>query len=233
MKFNIPIAGFIETSFVDWEDKVTAVLFLSCCNFRCPYCQNADLVLTPETFVPIDIDDILDKLNKYEGWIDGICITGGEPTIHKELPRMIRYIRENSKFLIKLDTNGSNPEMLENLIIEKLIDAVSMDVKAPLDDLRYRKAAGAVVNLDDIKKSIDILNGSGLFVEFRTTIHPSLFKREDIEDLAGQLKGVKRFKLQNFSKRAETIAPEFKGSEPFPDGEFEELQKIAEDIIRG
>jgi pyruvate formate lyase activating enzyme len=232
MKEDIQIKGFIETSFVDWEDKITAVIFLPYCNLRCPYCQNPELVLHPESLESIDIDDILGRLKKYTGWIDGICITGGEPTLHKWLPDLVRHIKKSSNLLVKIDTNGTNPEMLKNLINEKLVDAVSMDVKAPLDDIRYCKAAGVAVNLEDIKKSIDILKKSGLLVEFRTTVHPAFFSKKDVEDLALQLKGVERFKLQNFNIRADTIDPVLKGSGTFTEEEFDELKKIADNILR-
>jgi len=230
---TIPIKGFLETSFVDWGDKITSLIFLPGCNFRCPYCHNPELVLDPNSLQSMELDAILEHLKKYKGWIEGICITGGEPTIHKALPDMIRYIREKSGLMIKLDTNGTNPEMLRVLIDEKLIDAVSMDVKAPLDDIRYCRAAGAVVAVGDIKKSIDILRNSGLVVEFRTTVHPKFFAKKDVSELAEQLKGVARFTLQNFNKLAETVDPALHGTEPFTEGEFEELQKIADEIIRG
>ena len=229
----ISVKGFIETSFVDWTDKISSMIFLPSCNFKCPYCHNPELVLEPHTLLDINIDDILERLKKFEGWIDGVCITGGEPTIHKRLPDFIRYIRSKVDMLVKLDTNGTNPEMLEHLINERLIDAVSMDIKAPLDDIRYYKAAGTSVKLDDIKKSIDILRDSGLDVEFRTTIHPRLFTRQDIIDLAEQLKGIEQFKLQNFNKGAETLDPTMKGTEPFSEVEFDELCKLVEGIIHG
>ncbi|MFC1855704.1 anaerobic ribonucleoside-triphosphate reductase activating protein, partial [Thermodesulfobacteriota bacterium] len=221
----------IRTSFVDWGAKITSIMFLPNCNFRCPYCHNAELINNPSSLQNFDLDEILTKLKGYEGWIDGICISGGEPTIHKDLPEFIRYIRANCPQMVKIDTNGTNPSMLQALIDEKLIEAVSMDVKAPLDDMRYYKAAGTSVDLSEIKKSIDILRDSGLDVEFRTTIHPDLFCKKDVEELCEQLKGAKQFKLQNFNIHAETLDPAYKGSEPFSEGEFEDLQKIAAEIL--
>ena len=218
---------------MDWVGKITSVIFLPYCNFKCPYCQNPELVLNPDSLASIDIDDILKKLSNYKGWIDGICITGGEPTIHESLPELIRYIKKNSGLAIKLDTNGADPKMLEGLIKENLLDAVSMDVKAPLDDIRYRRAAGVVVDVEKIKKSIDILKDSDLDVEFRTTVHRDMFTKKDIQDLAGQLKGAGRFKLQNFNANADTIDPELKGSTPFDEETFKELQELARKIIQG
>lgn len=230
---KIQIKGFIESSFVDWSGKLTAVIFLPLCNFRCPYCHNRELVLEPNKLETLNIDDILSHLSRYRGWLDGICVTGGEPTIHEGLPELLRYIKDKSSLLVKIDTNGTNPEMLQKLIDAKLLDSAAMDVKAPLDDLRYYKAAGTTVDLERIKKSIDILMNSGLDVEFRTTIHPKLFTQKDIIDLCEQLKGVKKFKLQNFNKYAETIDPSLSGTDPFDDETFKRFQKLADGIIKG
>jgi pyruvate formate lyase activating enzyme len=230
---SVPIKGFIEVSFVDWVGKIASVIFLPYCNFKCPYCQNPELVLNPDSLESIDIDDILKRLSNYKGWIDGICITGGEPTIHESLPELICYIKQNSGLAVKLDTNGANPKMLEGLIKEKLLDAVSMDVKAPLDDIAYCKAAGVVVDIEKIKKSIDILKDSDLDIEFRTTIHPKMFTKKDIRNLASQLKGVKRYKLQNFNANTDTIDPALKGSVPFDEETFKALQELARKIIQG
>ncbi len=230
---EITVKGFIETSFVDWVGNVTSVIFLPFCNFRCPYCQNAELVLDPNSLASFDIDEILKRLSKYSDWIDGVCITGGEPTIHEGLPDCIRYIKENSPLAVKIDTNGTNPKMLEKLLSEGLLAAIAMDVKAPLDDIRYYKAAGVAVDLGAIKKSIQLLMNSAIDVEFRTTITPKLFKQKDILDLAEQLKGAKRFKLQNFNKRTETIDPTYKGSDPFTEDELNGFQKQVDKIIKG
>ncbi len=227
------IKGFIETSFVDWRGKIASVIFLPNCNFRCPYCHNPDMVLCPETMETLEISDIMNRLDRFKGWVDGVCITGGEPTLHTGLPALIRYIKQSGAFLVKIDTNGTNPDMLGRLISGKFLDAVSMDVKAPLDDIRYYKAAGVNVDLEKIKKSIDILKNSGLDVEFRTTVHPRLFREKDIIDLAEQLSGASRLKLQNFNRHAPTIDDSYQGSEPFNEEEFARLQALADRIIHG
>ena len=195
---NIEIKGFLETSFVDWPGKVCSVLFLPYCNFRCPYCHNHPLVLYPERYRSIPFETILRRLRSFEGWIDGVCLTGGEPTFHAGLFHLVQEIKRHG-FLVKLDTNGSNPQMLENLIEARAIDFISMDVKAPLDPFRYRRSIGRPIDLDLILKSIEILKKGGVEYQFRMTVVPELHPKDDIRNLGLQLKAGPRFILQNFN----------------------------------
>src|SRR4030067_630720 len=153
---RIAIKGFLETSLVDWPGKICSVLFLPRCNFRCPYCHNHPLLLHPEHYSSIPLRHFLKRLYSLEEWIDGICLTGGEPTLHADLPLLVSRFKRRG-FLVKLDTNGSNPRMLGQLIHARGIDFVSMDVKAPLDSFTYRRAAGLPVDLNLIRQSIDPL----------------------------------------------------------------------------
>jgi pyruvate formate lyase activating enzyme len=221
----IDIKGFLETSFVDWPGKICSVLFLPYCNFRCPYCHNALLFSHPEQLASIPLPEILDRLSCFQGWIDGVCITGGEPTLHTELPLLTREIKQRG-FLVKLDTNGTHPELLERLIGEEQIDYVAMDVKAPLDPLRYRRAAGAPVDLDLILKSISILKREKIDYHFRLTAVPGIHKTEDIQALADQLRAGKKLILQNFNPE-NPLDPGLKGLFPFdPQGLREVERKI-------
>src|SRR5512135_851580 len=149
----IEIKGFLETSFLDWPGKLCSVLFLPLCNFRCPYCHNHPLVFHPEQYADISLEVVLNRLRSLKNWIDGVCISGGEPTLHRGLPLLIQEIKRK-KFLVKLDTNGSNPQMLRDLIENKSIDFVSMDVKAPLDPFHYSRSAGVPINMKPILESI-------------------------------------------------------------------------------
>src|SRR4030067_3759239 len=124
----IKIKGFLETSLSDWPGRLCSVLFLPHCNFRCPYCHNHSLVFHPDQYSSVLLKDIFARLHSFKGWIDGVCVTGGEPTLHPDLPLLIQEIKHNG-FLVKLDTNGSNPEMLEKLIEKGEVDFISMDVK--------------------------------------------------------------------------------------------------------
>jgi len=194
----VEIKGFLETSFSDWPGKLCSVLFLPTCNFRCPYCHNHPLVLHPERYVTLPLGDILHRLRLLRNWIDGVCITGGEPSLHAGLPVLVREIKKH-RFLVKLDTNGSNPQRLERLIETGRVDFVSMDVKAPLDPLRYSRSAGIPVKLKPILESIEILKKGKVDYEFRMTVVPGLHKEEDIRMLGDQLRAGPRFILQNFN----------------------------------
>ncbi|MFV2041199.1 MAG: anaerobic ribonucleoside-triphosphate reductase activating protein, partial [Candidatus Hydrothermarchaeales archaeon] len=135
------IRGFVDTSFVDWDKKVSCVVFTAGCNLRCSYCYNFGLVLHPEEFDEIHEDFILNFLSENSDFLDGVCITGGEPTLQPDLADFIKKVREFG-LGIKLDTNGTNPELLQQLIDKELVDYIAMDVKAPLDSEQYSKLAG-------------------------------------------------------------------------------------------
>jgi pyruvate formate lyase activating enzyme len=145
------------------------------CNFHVPK-QYHPLVFHPEQYSTIPLEDILDRLHSLRNWIDGVCLTGGEPTFHADLPSLIREIKRH-KFLVKLDTNGSNPQRLENLMETGAVDFISMDVKAPLDPFRYSRTTGLPINLKPILESIEILKGGKVEYEFRMTVVPGLKRR--------------------------------------------------------
>ena len=224
----IDIKGFLETSFLDWPGRICSVLFLPYCNLRCPYCHNHSLVSRPERLASISIWEALDRLSSFKGWIDGICITGGEPTLHAHLPLLIREIRKKG-FLVKLDTNGTHPRVLEKLIGEKKIDYVAMDVKAPLDIIRYRRATGVPVDLDLILESIDILKRGSIDYQFRLTVVPGIHQTEDIQTLADQLRVGKRLVLQNFNPE-NPLDPALKGLFPFDLKMLKEMEREVQRI---
>ena len=191
------IKGFVEVSFVDWDGKVASVIFLPNCNFRCPMCHNYRLITNPQEFETIPLERILSFLVKRRDFIDGVVITGGEPTIYEGLPNFCRILK-NSGFAVKLDTNGYNPEMLRKLIGEKLIDYVAMDIKSAVVKEKYDTAAGADVDVAKIKESIEILMKSGIDYEFRTTVVPTINTIHDISEIAALIRGAKKFVLQYF-----------------------------------
>ncbi|MGC8603858.1 MAG: anaerobic ribonucleoside-triphosphate reductase activating protein, partial [Desulfomonilaceae bacterium] len=165
------IKGFLPVSMLDWPGQVTSVIFLGGCSFRCPACHNSDLVLSPETLQDQPLDQVIFFLNQRSEWIDGVTITGGEPTCHQGTPALISKFKELG-LKVKLDTNGSNPEMLAKVIRHRLVDAVAMDIKAPLETGAYSRLAGITVDMSNINKSIEILKTSNLSVFFRTTVIP-------------------------------------------------------------
>ena len=148
------IKGFIPSSFIDWPGKICSIIFLAGCGFRCPACHNSRLVLGHDSIPDYPFSEILNHLQSRKKWIDGVTVTGGEPTIRRDLPDLLMKLRDCGTS-IKLDTNGSNPSMLKYLLHAGLVDAVSMDVKAPLTSAHYSKAAGVPVGIRVIdRKSV-------------------------------------------------------------------------------
>ncbi len=189
------IKGFHKTSMVDYPGKVTSVIFLTNCNFRCPYCHNPEIVLNDPEIKEISQDYIIKEMKDRKKWIDAICITGGEPCLHKDLPEFIAKVKKEG-FLVKLDTNGTNPEMIKELLDKKLVDFIAMDIKSNIED--YEKIAKTKVDLEKIKKSVDLIRNSKVDYEFRTTVVPDMHERENIKKIGEWLKGSKKFALQNF-----------------------------------
>ena len=228
---DIPIKGFLETSFLDWPGRIASVIFLPFCNFRCPYCQNTSLVLNPQFLKDIPLNQVLKRLKELKEWIDGVCITGGEPTIHKSLIEFIREFK-NRNIPVKLDTNGSNPQMIATLLAERLVDCIAMDVKAPLNNDSYARLTGVAANLKNIKKSIELIRNSTIETIFRITVVPGMLTEEDIYQVAKELYPVKKFILQQFSPE-NPLNPELKKVVPWPQEKIERVQKKVNQIIGG
>lgn len=181
------IGGFLKQSLIDWEGMIAAVIFMKGCNFRCGYCHNPSLVL-PDLFEETDdigIEEILSYLNSHKQWLDGVVVTGGEPTINPDLPDLLWQIRQIG-YLIKLDTNGSNPEMIKQLLKEGLLEYVAMDIKTVIDFNEYRE----ITNFKDpsiirkLRETISILRSSGIKHQFRTTEIQQYHSNQVINKLA-------------------------------------------------
>lgn len=191
--------GWQKTSLNEWPGEICSVVFIAGCNFRCPFCYNRDLVLNPEKLPVIEEKEVLEHCQKNKEFLDGVMITGGEPLI-VSLEVMTEFMRKIKKLGLKvgIETNGSNPEMLEFLIKNSLIDYIAMDVKAPLSREKYNRLAGEKVDLKKIKKSIKIIIDSGIDSEFRTTVVPGLLDKNDILEIVKEIKGAKKYYLQKF-----------------------------------
>ncbi|MBI5249649.1 MAG: anaerobic ribonucleoside-triphosphate reductase activating protein [Desulfomonile tiedjei] len=224
------IKGFIPSSLIDWPGKLCSVVFLGGCGFRCPACHNSRLVLEPASLPDYPLDQVLSNLRARRGWIDGITVTGGEPTARKELPDLLRTLRKTGT-RIKLDSNGSNPSMLKELIGRRLIDAVYMDVKAPLNMKEYSAVAGVPIDIRIIKRSIGILKRSDLEVVFRTTAVPGLVEEPQIREIRDALGPERPFVLQ-FFRNSSTLDPEFSKVEEFPQGRIENMRAEFESATR-
>ncbi|HID25004.1 MAG TPA: anaerobic ribonucleoside-triphosphate reductase activating protein [Thermoplasmata archaeon] len=219
---QVKIKGFLKSSLVDWDGYVTAVVFLPRCNLRCPMCHNHEIVLTPESYPDVPGKEIERYLMENNDFIDGVVITGGEPTIYGDLPDFCRWLKSLGS-LIKLDTNGTHPEMIKHLIDEKLIDYIAMDVKAPLHEDVYNVASGCAVDVSSIRRSINVIMSSYVEYEFRTTVVPSFLTAEDVVKIAETVSGAKRFVLQQFNPK-NTLDPKLREVEPYSS---EELENIA------
>jgi len=222
---KILIKGMIETSLLDWDGKIVSTLYAPYCNFRCPYCQNAGLVLNPDQYETVPFEVICNFLTGHRGWVDGVCLTGGEPCFFEDLPEFLEKLH-NLGMKIKLDTNGTFPEMVSRVIDSGLVDYIAMDIKASLNFDAYQKSAGIRSRelFERVRRSIDSIIHSGIDYEFRTTVVPTLHTKDDILQIAREIEGAKKYALQNFSNR-ETMDPEFRKIVPYGIEELEEIRK--------
>lgn len=198
------IHGFNKTTLLDYPAHIAACIFTGACNLRCPFCQNASLVLSPHTQPIIPEEEIFDYLKKRSGILEGLCITGGEPTLQADLPEFIRKVKDLG-LLVKLDTNGNNPKMVESLIDEKLIDYVAMDIKSSKEG--YSKATGvADLDIAPYEATVDLLVNSGIEYEFRTTAVKELVSVKDFIDIGLWLNGADKYFLQGYKDSGDLIA---------------------------
>jgi pyruvate formate lyase activating enzyme len=199
------IGGLQKTTLIDYPGKIACTVFTIGCNFRCPFCYATELVL-PEKIKNqprISEKDFFEFLKGKQGLLEGVCICGGEPTIHQDLPQFCQKIKKLN-YSVKLDTNGSNPEMLKKLIDEGLIDYVAMDIKSSKE--KYEVYTGIKINLSQIENSINLLKQGGVGYEFRTTLAPGM-ERKDIVKIAEWIGPAKGYFLQEFNKQKEIIEP--------------------------
>lgn len=218
------IKGFLETSFIDWPGRSCAVLFLGGCNFRCPFCHNHPLVLHPEQLLSHAPEEILARLRPLKNWLGGVCVSGGEPTLCPELPTLLVRLRAEG-FAIKLDTNGSRPEVLATLLAAGLLDMVAMDIKAPLEQELYDRCCGTRVDLARIGESIELLRKSGIAHQFRMTVVPGLHGAAEVRRWVEGLEGSRALKLQNYNSKS-VLTPDLAGPRVFTEEEFSELTQI-------
>lgn len=221
------IGGLQKTTLIDYPGKIAATVFLIGCNFRCPFCYSPELVL-PEKIKQqprIKEEDFFNFLKEKKGYLDGVVICGGEPTIQPDLEQFLKKVKKMN-FLIKIDTNGSQPEVLKKIIDKKLIDYIAMDIKAPLREKNYNLAVGCKVNLEAIRESINLIKESGIDYEFRTTVVPAIHTFDDIIEIAKNIAPAKRYYLQNF-KAEKTINPRMLQIRGFSE---EELKNLIEKI---
>lgn len=195
--------GLDKLSILDYEDYISAVIFTPKCNFRCPFCHNGTTVLNSNDYIPFE--EILDYLKSRKGLLDAVVVTGGEPTMMPELKSRITQIKELG-FKVKLDSNGTHPEVIKDLVESNLIDYVAMDIKNSLKE--YPNTVGTLfVNEENIKKSIEYLKENHVPYEFRTTLVNELHSEESIKELGELIQGAKKLYLQKFVDREGVLKP--------------------------
>ncbi|MCL5291426.1 MAG: anaerobic ribonucleoside-triphosphate reductase activating protein [Actinobacteria bacterium] len=201
---SLGIKGMLPSSMLDWEGKLAAVLFTGGCNLRCPFCHNADLVLSPEEIKDFPWARIEYHLNTKKRWLDGVCITGGEPTLNPNIGEITSKIK-SCGFPVKLDTNGTKPNKVSELIDQGSIDYVAMDIKTSFDkyDLVTKKKGVEAKVKDSIERLVDFEKAGKIEVEFRTTFVPGIVDREDILEIAGHLAEARgrRYSIQQFNPK--------------------------------
>ncbi len=197
------IHGFQKMTMLDYPGRVACTLFTAGCNFRCPFCHNALLVTEIDATATYDEEEIFSYLQKRRGILDGVAITGGEPLLNRDIPQLLKRIKSLG-YAVKLDTNGSYPELLKNIVDEGLVDYVAMDMKNSKE--KYALTAG-IPNLDlrPIEESVAFLLSGKVDFEFRTTVVKELHTEEDIAAIADWIAGAPRYFLQNFQESEHMI----------------------------
>ncbi len=227
-------AGMINQSLLDYPGEIATVLFTRGCNFACPFCHNGHLLLNfnKDQRDEIELEKIMAFLEDRKGFIDAVVISGGEPTLYPELPETIRQIKGRG-FLLKLDTNGTNSDMLSYLLQEKLLDYVAMDIKAPLEFKKYQEASGRLTNADffNVRASVNLLMQADIRVEFRTTVVQELHSYEDIQAIARHITGAQLYSLQQFNP-SNTLEPSFGSCLPYDKEQMEKLASLCAPYVR-
>jgi len=218
------IGGIQKTTLIDYPGKIASTIFTIGCNFRCPFCHNPELV--NNTATQLEEVEILNFFESRKNLLDAICITGGEPTIHVDLPDFIKKIKDMG-FAVKLDTNGTNPKMLQELLDKKLIDYVAMDIKAPWS--KYQEVVRQPIDVEAVKKSVEILKNNEIDYEFRSTVLPKLHTKEDLIEMANQIKGADKYFLQKFRAVGDLVDVDFKTEKIYTSKELNDIIKIYKD----
>jgi len=221
------LGGLQETSLLDYPGKICAIVWTVGCNFRCPFCYNIDMVYGKSELLPID--HVYSFLDRRKGKLDALSITGGEPLLHEDIGVFMKEVK-NKGFLVKVDTNGTFPDRLEQLLDDDLIDYVSMDVKAPAE--KYDSLAGVHVDTDAINKSITVIMEKAPDYEFKTTMVPGLLDKHDVKKISSWINGAKRYYLQQFKADVEVIGQDVLSEvKPFDRKDLIEMQKIASNSV--
>ncbi|HOK18011.1 MAG TPA: radical SAM protein [Caldisericia bacterium] len=212
---NIKVKKVIEHSLKEWETKGTTILFLGDCNMRCPYCNQKSLVLNSNSVPDIPYESIREFLMGNRKWIDGVVISGGEPSINPSLTFLLQDLKRMG-FLTKILTNGTNEPLLRKLIISKLIDLISIDIKAPINEIKYKEVSKVNVDIRNLKNLLTFLKTSSFNYEISVTPHPSTMSEEDFEDIVDSLTGIKKFVIRKI-EIGDLLDDNLRNIEPYSD----------------
>ena len=212
------IAGLQKNTLLDYPGKIACTVFLGGCNLRCPFCHNPALVLPSRAEPPaMEERELLAFLGKRRGLLEGVCITGGEPTLHRDLPQLLEKITALG-YPVKLDTNGTNPKMLGQLLEAGLLSYVAMDIKNAPES--YRETCGGADVVEQVAESVKILRNSGIPYEFRTTVVKPLHSEETLKALGQWLSGTEAYFIQNFRDTGDLVG---QGLSAFSQEELKQL----------
>ena len=187
------ISGLLKFSMIDFPGSISAIVFTQGCNVRCAYCHNPELIPPAQNEeYAVSEEDVIEYLERRKNSLDGVVITGGEPTLQKDLDKFAQKVKDMG-YMVKLDTNGTNPDMIQKLIDNKLVDFIAMDIKAPFE--KYEAVCGPI-DIEKVKKTMEIILSSGINYQFRTTYYKEVLNDNDIEAIKAMLPDVSKFKLQ-------------------------------------
>ena len=223
------IGGVKKTSLLDYPNKISAIVFTKGCNFNCGFCHNPGLIRNETNEDEVKVTSFLNFLETRKGKLEGVVITGGEPTLQKDLKLFIKEIKDMN-FSVKLDTNGYKPEILDELLNENLIDYIAMDIKAPKE--KYSFVTGIEINMEKIEKSIDIIMKSGIDYEFRTTFMPYYHSIQDFEEIGKLIKRARIYYLQKFEARTEINNEKLKEEKNFSNKDINEIINILKPYVK-
>ena len=219
------IGGIQRTSLLDFPDKISAIVFTQGCNFNCGYCHNPDLLNSKKDIYSTDV--FFEFLDKRKGKLDGVVITGGEATLQPDLITFIKEIKARG-FLVKLDTNGYRPDVIEQALL--FIDYIAMDIKAPLK--KYNEITRINIDTQKIEKSIEIIMNSKVDYEFRTTVLKSQLNYSDFEEIGQLIHGAEKYYLQKFEAKTEINDEKLKEEKTYSNEEFNEIIETLKRYIK-
>lgn len=222
------IAGFRKTSLIDYPDHISTIIFTQGCNFRCPYCHNAELIPFSSDKEFMDVDYFWQFLEEREHLLDGVVITGGEPTLQDDIIDFIEDIKSRG-LKVKLDTNGTRFKVIEELVNSDLIDYLALDLKSSGE--RHEQITGISTGFDEISSTLNLMMDSQIKCEFRTTVVPGMHDGKEIEKIAKLIENADKYYIQNFRNKV-TYDPQLQETIPFPESKLEEFKNIAGKYVR-